>query len=112
MRYEDRPLNGHHHPSLDLVGILLDIKHSIGGLTVGQEMTREQMTDRFDRQDERIDTLHERIDTHLAAPNPEPRGWASSTGLTPKELAGLILLAAAGLFGTLTPDHITAWLGH
>jgi len=112
MRYEERQMNGHHQPSFDLVGILLDIKHSIGGVEAGLERTHEQLTTGLHRVHERIDVVHERMDTHLVTPKPERRGWTESLGLSVKELAGLILLALAGLYGTLTPEHITAWLSH
>jgi hypothetical protein len=114
MRHQDDPrrLNGHNSPSWDPFGILLDIQRSIGGLEVGQELTREQMTSRLDRLDERIDIVHERIDTHLAKPKAaEKRGWMSYTGLEMKEFISLVLMALAGL-GMLSPDLLKAWLGH
>lgn len=113
MRYDEPPaMNGHHEPSWSLFGILLDIKGAVSRVEAGLERTHEVATTGLERTNERIDTLHERIDTHLATPKPERRGWIESLGLSPKELAGLVLLAAAGLFGTLTPEHITAWLSH
>lgn len=112
MRYEDRPMNGHHQPSWDLFGILLNIQGTVSRVEAGLERTHEVATTGLNRANERIDTLHDRIDTHLVTPKPERRGWIESSGLSVKELAGLVLLALAGLYGTLTPEHITAWLSH
>jgi hypothetical protein len=110
MRYEDRPMNGHHQPNWDLFGILLGLQGSVSRVESALERTHEQVTAGLDRANERIDTVHERIDAHLATPKPERRGWLQSLGLSPKELAGLLLLVGMGLFGTLTPEHVTAWL--
>jgi len=110
MRYDDRPTNGHHQPSFDLFGILLDLKHSVGGLEAGQELMREQTMARFDRQDERIDTLHERIDTHLATPKRERRSWFEVTGLSLRETVALAITVGMAVTGTLSSDILVALL--
>jgi len=111
MRYDEQPRNGHHDPDWSLFGILLDIKGKMSSVETGLELTREQLTTGLDRVHERIDVVHERMDTHLATPKPEKHGWMSSTGLEPKELVSLILMALVGL-GMLSPDILRAWLGH
>jgi len=108
MRYEDRPMNGHHQPSWDLFGILLDLKHSVGGLETGQELMREQMTAGLDRVHERIDVVHQRIDTHLAKPPPGRPAWSEFLGLSPREAIGLLIVAVAAITGTLSSDMLVA----
>lgn len=110
MRYDDRPMNGHHQPSFDLFGILLDLKHSVGGLETGQELMREQTMTRLDRLDERIDVVHERIDTHLATPRRERRSWADLTGLSLRETVALAITVVMAVTGTLTSDVLVALL--
>jgi hypothetical protein len=111
MRYDEQPRNGHHHPSWDLFGILLGIQGTVSRVEAALERTHEVATTGLDRANERIDTLHERIDTHLATPKTEKRGWISSTGLETKEFVGLVLMALTGL-GMLSPELVKLWLGH
>lgn len=112
MRYEERPMNGHHQSNWSLVGILLNIEGAVSRVEAKVDRTHELSTNGLKAVNDRVDVVHERIDTHLATPKPEPRGWLQSLGISPKELAGLLLLAAMGLYGTLTPEHVTAWLSH
>lgn len=107
MRYEERPMNGHHHPNWDLFGIVLGIQGSVSRVEALLERTHDQMTSGLDRAHDRIDTLHDRIDTHLVAPKAEKRGWIASLGLSGvKEAIFLAAVIIAGLTGGLTWDKL------
>lgn len=112
MRYDDRPMNGHHEQNWSLVGILLNIEGAVSRVEAKVDRTHELSTNGLKALNDRVDVVHERIDTHLAMPpKPERPGLMSYTGLEPKELVSLILMALVGL-GMLSPDILKVWLGH
>lgn len=119
---DDGHMNG--HPSWpQLFEIMSDTHHKVGGLEKSLGLVVDHVSRGFDRVHQRIDHLHihgnseidnlrDRVTTLEAAPKPERRGWISSTGLSPKELIGLVIIVITSLTGTLSSDVIVAWLSH
>lgn len=104
-QHDPYPLNG--WPSLPQ--ILLSIESRLGGLLHLHEHTHESSQHRFDRLDDRLQVLSERVTT-IEATVPtkvEPPWWA---GLLPpaREGLGLVALFALGLAGLLEGAEIKA----
>lgn len=107
--------HGQHNgqPSWDLVEILMDIRHDIGGLKVGQQMHLAEFREARRESREDINLVHRRIDRELRhTPKPEKRDWIASLGLSgAKEAVFLAAIVIGSLTGTLTLDKLLVALG-